>query len=116
MGITKEKYLQFLKEKDCFLDLAIKFYDKERDFKNNIIKIIIKYIKSLHPNIKHFRKDTIVDISYNEKDIFFSVDSNYGNKISVILGANFKRFKMPIKYLNPKELEELKMQKKLELL
>ena len=112
MGINKEKYLHFIKEKEAF----DKFKDREYIFTNRIKKNIIKYIKCLYPQIKYFREDMIVDINYDKHIILFSVDSFFRYKISYILGADYKNFKMPIKYLNNAELENLKIQRKLELL
>lgn len=116
MGINEKEYLQFLKEQKDFDTLSLNYLNKKNNINDKITKIIIQYIKSLYPQIKYLRKDMIVGVEYSKYGISFSVDSIFYSQVSTVLGTTYKQFKMPIKYLDPKELKSLKMERKLELL
>lgn len=116
MGINKKEYLQFIKEEKDFNILRLNHLNKRNNIDNKMIKIIIEYIKCLYPQIKYFHKDMIVGIEYFKNRIDFNIDSIFHCSISEVLGTTYAYFKMPIKYLDPKERQKLKLERKLELL
>lgn len=116
MGINKKEYLQYIKEEEDFNKLSIEIYNKKQDINNKLVNIIIRYIKSLYPQIKSIQKHAIQFISFDKRKISFTIYAYYSKKLTTVLGTHYKELAMPLKYFDPQELKRLKMERMLELL
>ena len=118
---NQKSYEKAQEEYSIAHDKYSQFCDKFNTNNKKILPVmhnyIIKYISCLNPriNFKTLKKHSMIyNIYIRETDICFSIE--YNIEIYHSIKNRAERMKMPKKYLNLKELKNLKLENKLKLL